>query len=572
MAHDVFISHSSVDKTTADALCAQLEADGVRCWIAPRDIRPGETWGAAIIEAISNARVMLIVFSSEANDSKQVMREVERAVEKNAVIVPFRVEDVRPSGDMEYFLSATHWMDALSGPLESNIQKLSATIQAIVREEDGGAEPAAPAPAPAIEPKRSRRLLPAIAALLLIAGGGAAAAWYFMAPGEQSRSGPAIAGNQGQPETAAQAPDSIEAPVEVAQQGTLERDTSSASATPPEPLSQAAEMQPPDVNPSAGTAEPAERLAAATPDLEDNVATAQSDSTSTALPMDSGGESVSVSQPAAAAGEDSVATAATAPTGPVYANPAVAVLGFSAGRKTPYQQSLPELIVDGLVNDGSFDVVERNRLEAVAGELAFQSTSGFVSPEDAVQFGSMLGARLLVLGHILDHGEERQNFSGYGVKSTRITSRLTARIEIIDVETGLKVFSKVGESSDQKQVVQGQYAATTTGQLATEIARGFVSDMLASDRIRALTGTGSGTDILVAIDSDPPDADVSIDGTYYGTSGQPISIKSGMHEITVSLPGYLDWSKRVMVQEGTRIVARLQRDNTERAEVSIQTN
>ena len=44
MAHDVFISHSSKDKQTADAICHYLEQNGIRCWIAPRDILPGEDW------------------------------------------------------------------------------------------------------------------------------------------------------------------------------------------------------------------------------------------------------------------------------------------------------------------------------------------------------------------------------------------------------------------------------------------------------------------------------------------------------------------------------------------------
>jgi hypothetical protein len=41
MPHDVFVSYSSDDKPTADAVCATLENKGIRCWIAPRDILPG---------------------------------------------------------------------------------------------------------------------------------------------------------------------------------------------------------------------------------------------------------------------------------------------------------------------------------------------------------------------------------------------------------------------------------------------------------------------------------------------------------------------------------------------------
>ena len=42
MKYDVFISYSHKDKAAADAVCASLEADGVRCWYAPRDIAPGQ--------------------------------------------------------------------------------------------------------------------------------------------------------------------------------------------------------------------------------------------------------------------------------------------------------------------------------------------------------------------------------------------------------------------------------------------------------------------------------------------------------------------------------------------------
>ena len=51
MTHDVLISYSSKHKSTADAVYAKLEQEGVRCWIAPRDIRPGQEWGEAVIEA-----------------------------------------------------------------------------------------------------------------------------------------------------------------------------------------------------------------------------------------------------------------------------------------------------------------------------------------------------------------------------------------------------------------------------------------------------------------------------------------------------------------------------------------
>lgn len=39
---DVFLSYSSKDKTTADAVVSDLEGHGIKCWYAPRDITPGQ--------------------------------------------------------------------------------------------------------------------------------------------------------------------------------------------------------------------------------------------------------------------------------------------------------------------------------------------------------------------------------------------------------------------------------------------------------------------------------------------------------------------------------------------------
>ncbi|HVA40921.1 MAG TPA: TIR domain-containing protein, partial [Candidatus Binataceae bacterium] len=123
--HDVFISHSVRDEPYADAVCAKLESRAIRCWIAPRDIRPGMSWGSSIIEAIDGARVMLLVFSSHANGSPQISREVERAVNKGLVVIPVRVEDVKPSGDLEYFLGTPHWLDAITPPFERHVDGIA---------------------------------------------------------------------------------------------------------------------------------------------------------------------------------------------------------------------------------------------------------------------------------------------------------------------------------------------------------------------------------------------------------------------------------------------------------------
>jgi biotin transporter BioY len=142
MAHDVFVSYSSGDKPTADAIVATLENKGVRCWIAPRDILPSMDWGAAIVDAINASRVMVLVYSAKANDSPQIKRELERAVNRGLSVIPFRIEDVPMSTTLEYFMSMPHWLDALSPPLQGHLDRLAETTRLILQR--SGATLAAP--------------------------------------------------------------------------------------------------------------------------------------------------------------------------------------------------------------------------------------------------------------------------------------------------------------------------------------------------------------------------------------------------------------------------------------------
>ena len=144
MAHDVFISYSHTDKPTADAACATLESRGIRCWIAPRDVLPGDEYASALVNAIHASRMLVLVFSSGANQSPQVLREVERAVSKGLPILPLRIEDVAPSAAMEYYISSRHWLDALTTPLEQHLVQLADTVTLLLARAPGGSAPVAP--------------------------------------------------------------------------------------------------------------------------------------------------------------------------------------------------------------------------------------------------------------------------------------------------------------------------------------------------------------------------------------------------------------------------------------------
>ena len=133
MPFDVFVSHSSKDRLVANALCARLEAAGIRCWIAPRDIVAGTSYGESIIEAIHSVKVMVLVLSANANSSGHIPKEVERAVSNGVAILPFRIEDVPPGKSLDYFIGSVHWLDAMTPPLEKHLDELVETVQKLLR-------------------------------------------------------------------------------------------------------------------------------------------------------------------------------------------------------------------------------------------------------------------------------------------------------------------------------------------------------------------------------------------------------------------------------------------------------
>jgi hypothetical protein len=160
MAHDVFISHASVDKVAADAVCAALEAKGIRCWIAPRDIKPSQSWAVAIVEAIREARVFLLVFSRNSNESEQVQREVERAANSRKQLLTLRIEDVSPAAALEYYLNTPHWLDAITPPFEAHLDKLADACAGVLTWLDSGQDASDDNPAGAPTKRTASRVAP----------------------------------------------------------------------------------------------------------------------------------------------------------------------------------------------------------------------------------------------------------------------------------------------------------------------------------------------------------------------------------------------------------------------------
>lgn len=107
----VFISFASKDRSFASTICDALEHRGIGCWIATRDIGPGENFQTAVFQAIRSAKVMVLVFSANSNNSDEVKKEIVLAGQCRLNVIPVRVEDVTPEGAFAYELATRQWVD-----------------------------------------------------------------------------------------------------------------------------------------------------------------------------------------------------------------------------------------------------------------------------------------------------------------------------------------------------------------------------------------------------------------------------------------------------------------------------
>lgn len=111
MSASIFISFASQDRKVANTLCQALEGRGFKCWISSRDILPGENFQVAIVRAIRKAKLMLLVFTANSNNSAEMNKELALASQQKLTVVPLRIEDVAPNDAFAYEFATRQWID-----------------------------------------------------------------------------------------------------------------------------------------------------------------------------------------------------------------------------------------------------------------------------------------------------------------------------------------------------------------------------------------------------------------------------------------------------------------------------
>ncbi|HXQ83462.1 MAG TPA: toll/interleukin-1 receptor domain-containing protein [Xanthobacteraceae bacterium] len=129
MEPKVFITYSSKDEKVSRTICTALENRGLPCWISSRNVKPGQNYQEQIVKAIRAAKIMLLVFTANANNSNEIKKELALASQNSLVVIPLRIEDVTPNEAFTYEFATRQWID-LFGDWENSIGRLVELIAA----------------------------------------------------------------------------------------------------------------------------------------------------------------------------------------------------------------------------------------------------------------------------------------------------------------------------------------------------------------------------------------------------------------------------------------------------------
>lgn len=131
MTGHVFVSHGSEDSGEANELAALIESKGVKAWIAPRDVRPGQDYSEQLQEAIEQCIAFVVLVTDKANKSPYVRAETEMAFSTSKPIFPVRTSDIKPAAGLAFFLKIRHWTDAFGTGRDASLTRLVRELQTL---------------------------------------------------------------------------------------------------------------------------------------------------------------------------------------------------------------------------------------------------------------------------------------------------------------------------------------------------------------------------------------------------------------------------------------------------------
>ncbi|SVB69604.1 uncharacterized protein METZ01_LOCUS222458, partial [marine metagenome] len=102
---DVFISYSREDQQQVIRLVGYLREQGLNVWMDETDIHGATMWTEEIVEAIHGCTLFILAISSHSTGSKNVVKELALASEREKKILPLYLEESQIPKNMEYQLA-----------------------------------------------------------------------------------------------------------------------------------------------------------------------------------------------------------------------------------------------------------------------------------------------------------------------------------------------------------------------------------------------------------------------------------------------------------------------------------
>jgi TIR domain len=125
----IFVSFSSQDKTQAIEIVNLLEAAALKCWISCRDVPHGEDFQDAIVSALERSSAMILVFSQNADNSREIKKELALASESGLFVLPVRIENAEPTKGFRYQLATRQYINLF----ENREKNMALIIDALKR-------------------------------------------------------------------------------------------------------------------------------------------------------------------------------------------------------------------------------------------------------------------------------------------------------------------------------------------------------------------------------------------------------------------------------------------------------
>jgi TolB-like protein/Flp pilus assembly protein TadD len=154
MAGEIFISYRRSDQDKARLLHALLKQRGVDAWYDAL-VGAGEDWRHKTAQALGAAPIFVLLFSKVASESDDISKELAAATFSKKLVIPVRIDDIKPEGAFLYELASRNWFDAFNDT-EARFEILADKLAALVK---GGPEADVAAfnlgsaqPAPVIKP------------------------------------------------------------------------------------------------------------------------------------------------------------------------------------------------------------------------------------------------------------------------------------------------------------------------------------------------------------------------------------------------------------------------------------